>query len=112
MGISTLISRLRAYYTGHGFGVTIRRAGLQVRRALFSNRMVVFYCEVAKQTTAPANIPNFLKVERKRGFAELSSQDLQEMTSFWDATLTHRNIKERFDEGAHHRALLVSTRAG
>jgi hypothetical protein len=65
MGISTLISRLRAYYTGHGFGVTIRRAGLQVRRALFSNRMVVFYCEVAKQTTAPANIPNFLKVERE-----------------------------------------------
>jgi predicted membrane-bound mannosyltransferase len=82
MGISSSISRLRAYYTRHGFGATIRRAGLAVKRRLFSSCMVLFYCDLAKQTTAPVNIPSSLTVERLRSYAELIQQDLKEMTSF------------------------------
>jgi hypothetical protein len=100
MGIANSISRLADYYTRHGFGSTIRRAGLTVRRALFSNRMVVFYCDLAKQTTAPVNIPSPLKVERLSSYAELNPQDLQEMTSFWNPKQAHRNIRERFEKGA------------
>jgi Acetyltransferase (GNAT) family len=100
MGIANFISRLAAYHTRHGFGATIRRAGLAVKRALFSSRMVVFYCDLAKQTTAPVNIPSPLKVERLRSYAELNPQDLQEMTSFWNPKLAHRNIRERFEKGA------------
>lgn len=94
------MSRLTAYYTRHGFGATMRRAGLAAKRALFSNRMVLFYCELAKQTTAPASAPSSMKVERLRSYAELSPQDLQEMTSFWNPEEAHRNIRERFDHGA------------
>ena len=68
MAISNSFSRLTEYYTRHGFGATIRRAGLAVKRALFSNRMVVFYCDLAMQTTAPVNIPSSLKVERLRSY--------------------------------------------
>jgi ribosomal protein S18 acetylase RimI-like enzyme len=100
MAISTSISRLRAYYTRHGFGATIRRAGLALKRGLFSSRMVVFYCDLGKQTTAPVNIPSSLIVERLRTYAELSQQALQEMTSFWNPKQAHRNILERFDQGA------------
>jgi GNAT superfamily N-acetyltransferase len=100
MGISTSISRLGAYYTRHGLWATIRRAGLAVRRALFSSRMVLFYCDLSGQTSLPADLPSFLKVERKRSSAELSSEDLEEMTSFWNPKLAHRNIKERFGKGA------------
>ena len=100
MGIANSISRLTAYYTRHGFGATMRRAGLAVKRALFSSRMVVFYCDLGKQTTAPVNIPSSLKVERLRSYAELSPQDLQGMTSFWNPKEAHRNIRERFDHGA------------
>jgi ribosomal protein S18 acetylase RimI-like enzyme len=100
MGIANSISRLTAYYKRRGFGATIRRAGLTVRRALFSNRMVVFYCDLAKQTTAPVNIPSSLRVERLRNYAELNPQDLKEMTSFWNPKEAHRNIRERFDRGA------------
>jgi ribosomal protein S18 acetylase RimI-like enzyme len=100
MGIANSISRLTAYYKRRGFGATIRRAGLAVKRALFSNRMVVFYCDLAKQTTAPVNIPSSLKVERLRSYAELNPQDFQEMTSFWNPKQAHRNIRERFDRGA------------
>jgi hypothetical protein len=100
MGIANSISRFTEYYRRHGLGATIRRAGLAVKRALFSNRMVVFYCDLAKQTTAPVNIPSSLKVERLRSYSELSPQDLQEMTSFWNPKQAHRNIRERFDQGA------------
>lgn len=100
MSIANSISRLTAYYTRHGFGATIRRFDLALKRALFASRMVVFYCDLGKQTTAPVNIPSSLKVERLRSYAELSLQDLQEMTSFWNPKQAHRNIRERFDEGA------------
>jgi ribosomal protein S18 acetylase RimI-like enzyme len=100
MGIANSISRLTAYYTRHGFGATIRRAGLSLKRALFSSRMVVLYCDLANQTTAPVNIPSSLKVERLRNYAELNPQDLKEMTSFWNPKQAHRNIRERFEQGA------------
>jgi ribosomal protein S18 acetylase RimI-like enzyme len=100
MGISTSISRLGAYYTRHGFLATIRRAALGARRALFANRSVLFYCDLATQSASPADLPSFLKVERKKSSAELSADDLQEMTSFWNPKLAYRNIKGRFDLGA------------
>src|SRR5208283_5226096 len=100
MGISSSVSRLGDYYTRHGFGETIRRAGLAARRALFSSRSVLFYCDLATQVAPPADLPSFLKVERKKSAAELSPEDLQAMTSFWNPKLAHRNIKERFDVGA------------
>jgi GNAT superfamily N-acetyltransferase len=100
MDISRSISRFTTYYTRHGFGATIRRGGVAVKRTLFSNRMVLFYCELAKQTTATASAPSSLKVERLRSHAELSPQDLREMISFWNPKEAHRNIRERFDHGA------------
>jgi ribosomal protein S18 acetylase RimI-like enzyme len=100
MAISTSISRLSSYYTRHGFGATLRRAASEIKRALFSNRMIVFYCDLAKQTTAPANMPSPLKVERLSNYVELSPHDLREMTSFWNPKQAHRNIRERFDQHA------------
>jgi ribosomal protein S18 acetylase RimI-like enzyme len=100
MAISTSISRLTDYYSRHGFGATIRRASLAAKRALFSSRMVVFYCDLAKQTAASVSIPSSLKVDRVRSHAELDQRDLQEMTSFWNPKQAHRNIRERFDQGA------------
>lgn len=100
MAISTSISRLTSYYTRHGFGATIRRAGLALERTLFSNRMVLYYCDLAKQAIAPASIPIPLNVERLRRCSELTQQDLQEMTGFWNPKQTHRNILERFERGA------------
>lgn len=100
MGISTSISRLGAYFTRNGFAATARRAGLAVRRALFSGRSVLFYCDLAGQTAPPVDLPSFLKVERKRSCIELSPDDLQAMTSFWNPKLARSNMKERFDLGA------------
>ena len=100
MDISNSISRLRAYYTRHGFVETIRRAGLAARRALFSSRSVLFYCDLATQAAPPADLPSFLKVERKKSAAELSPEDLQEIVSVWTPKLAQRNMKERFDLGA------------
>jgi ribosomal protein S18 acetylase RimI-like enzyme len=100
MGIFTYVSRLRDYYSRNGFWATVERSKLAAKRALFSNRSVLFYCDLATQTAPAADLPSFLKVERKKGAAELSPEDLQAMTSFWNPNLAHRNIKERFSLGA------------
>ncbi len=100
MGASNSILRLSSYYKRNGFAATARRGSLAVKRALFSNRMVLFYCDLCNDAFAPADLPNFLKVERKRTAAELSPEDLQAMTSFWNPKLAYRNMKERFGKGA------------
>ena len=101
MGISTIISSVGAYYTRYGFVATIRRAALGTRRALFSNGMVLFCCDLSGETSLPASLPSFLAVEQKKSSAELSAEDLQAMTSFWNpGGLAHRLIKERFGQGA------------
>jgi ribosomal protein S18 acetylase RimI-like enzyme len=100
MRITDSISRFTGYYKRHGFEATIRRASLAAKRKLFSNRMVVFYCDLVNQTGGPVNIPSSLRVERLRSSAELSAHDLQEITSFWNPKLARRNIQERFEKGA------------
>lgn len=100
MGFTNSISRLTAYYSRHGFMATIRRATLALRRGLFSSRMAVFYCGLATQSAAPVNIPNSVRVERLTSYTDLSQQDLQDMISFWNPKLAHRNIRERFEKGA------------
>jgi hypothetical protein len=100
MGIPTSFSRFAEYYTRHGWRATTRRARLEVKRALFSSRSVLFYCDLSTLTTPPAGLPSVLKVERKISSSELSPKDLNEMTSFWNPKLAQRNMKERFGRGA------------
>jgi ribosomal protein S18 acetylase RimI-like enzyme len=100
MAISTSISRLTAYYRRHGFGATIRRAGLAARRALLSGRTVLFYSDLSTQSSPTLVLPGFLKVERCRYQSELTPRDLQEIISFWNPKLAGRNIKQRFEQGA------------
>jgi ribosomal protein S18 acetylase RimI-like enzyme len=100
MSIAASISRLSDFYSRNGFRATIRRAGRAARRALFSNRMVLFYCELSGQTSLRTDPPSSLKVEKKVSEAELSPHDLQEMTSFWNPKLARQHVKERFGQGA------------
>ncbi len=100
MAISSSVSRLTAYYTRHGFVPTIRRAVVAVKRALFSSRMVVFYCDLGKLSAVAVKVPNSLRVERLRSYADLSPQDLQDLTSFWNPKQAHRNTRERFEKRA------------
>ena len=96
MAISKAISRLVDHYRRNGFWATIRRAGLAVKRSLFSSSSVLFYCDLDMKVESLPDLPSFLKVERKKSSAEISSEDLREMTSFWNPKLAHKNMKERF----------------
>jgi len=98
MGFSVLIRRLATYFKRHGFRATTRRASLATRRVLFSNRQVVFYCDLANPPQEA--LPNFLTVERKKSYEELSAPDLHKMVSFWNPTVAQRNIEERLGKGA------------
>ncbi len=100
MAISASMSRFAAYYKRHGIGAIVRRAALAAKRALFSSEMVLLYCDLAEGTARPEDSEGFVKVELKTGCAEVSQQDFQTMTSFWNPKLAKRNINERFAKGA------------
>jgi hypothetical protein len=100
MSISSSISRFTDYLKRNGVGPTVRRVGLAARRALFSNRMVLFYCDLSMLGSPKEDMPSSLKVERHTSQTDLSPQDLQEITSFWNPDLARRNVKERFELGA------------
>jgi GNAT superfamily N-acetyltransferase len=100
MAISSSISRLAAYYRRHGLSATLRRFGLAARRSLFSNRMVLFYCDLPTVSLPAAGLPKRLKVERHKTQADTTGQDLQEITSFWNPQLARRNMSLRFELGA------------
>ena len=73
---------------------------LAVRNALFSNRQVVFYCDLTKQMQVVAELPPSLHVERLTNYTQLNAEDLKELTSFWNPKQAHRNIQDRFARGA------------
>jgi RimJ/RimL family protein N-acetyltransferase len=100
MAILDSISRLVSYYRRNGFDATSHRAALALKRALSASQMVIFYCDLGKQTIAPPKMPDSLRVQRLKGYDELSPQDLRELTSFWNPRQAHRNIRERFEKGA------------
>lgn len=100
MGISTSISRIASYYKRNGFGATCRRASLALGRTLFSNRMVLFYCDLSRRSLVPTDLPSSLNVERKRNETEVSPLDRAEMINFWNSKLADLSIKERFGRGA------------
>ncbi len=62
--------------------------------------MVLFYCDLSTLSSPTADLPSSLKVERHTNQTDLSPQDLQEITSFWNPEQARRNIKERFELGA------------
>jgi hypothetical protein len=100
MNISNSVSRLGTYYARNGFWATIRRVGVAAKRSVLANRSVLFYCDLATQIGPPPDLPTFVAIERKTACAELSAEDLQAMTSFWNSKLAHRNMAERFELGA------------
>jgi hypothetical protein len=100
MSIFNVLTRTNQYYKRHGLKNAINRAGIGLKRALFSNRMVVFYCDLPKLSAPRVNIPAALRVERLRHRTDLNASDLHKITSFWNPKQAHRNIQERFEKGA------------
>jgi ribosomal protein S18 acetylase RimI-like enzyme len=100
MSISDSISRLTSYYARHGLETTIRRARLALKRALFANRMVVFYCDLSTQTLPAVDIPASFKIECLWSEGELNQQHLETVISLWNPRLARRNMNERFSKGA------------
>lgn len=100
MSISNSITRFVTYYDHHGLKASIRRVALALKRELFSKRMVLFYCELSRDSLLLADFQSSLKVERRRNTAEINPQEMQEMINSWNPKLIRRNMTERFGKGA------------
>lgn len=100
MSISSSVSRVADYFKRNGLRATVLRIRLATRRALFSSRSVVFYCDLATLKLASTELPNSLKVERHSNQSGISPADLQEIINVWNPDQTRRNLKERFGLGS------------
>jgi ribosomal protein S18 acetylase RimI-like enzyme len=96
------ISRLAAYNRRHGFGATLQRAGLFMRRLFSSNRMVLFYCDFPHDGTSwpVTSLPGHLRIDRKQSAEEIAPEDWEQIVNFWNPELCNRSFTERFREGA------------
>ncbi|HTZ48942.1 MAG TPA: GNAT family N-acetyltransferase [Verrucomicrobiae bacterium] len=96
MSFTDFIDRIKDYHSRHGLKATFQRAGLAGRRALFANRMVVYYCDLTELTKAPAKKPSTLKFERVTTSGELDRQRRIEIATQWNPRKAEQNIEERF----------------
>ena len=100
MSLSASLSRLAVYYQRNGIRATVHRASQSIRRSLFSNRMVLFYCDLAHGNSFSVNLPDHLNVEQRRTEVELGTQDFSQIVNLWNPTISRRQIPERFRQGA------------
>lgn len=98
--MSGLIDRLTDYYSRHGVTATLRRTILEAKRKLFSNRMVVLYCDLRELSERRAKPARSVRIDRMISEAEVNEQDLQIIVGFWNPRQARRNIAERFARGA------------
>jgi len=100
MTIPRSFSRFTVYFKRNGLWATVQRIGLAVKRTLFSSYMVLFYCDLHTLSLPRVDLPGFLKVEWHKNQTDLSPQDQDAITGFWNPELASRSIKERFELGA------------
>lgn len=99
MSLSSAMSRVTGYYKRHGLAATMRRAALAARRTVFSNRSILFYCDLSR-LPAPPDFPKFLTMERKRAIAEISPENFQQIIEVWQPKLARQLMEDRFARGA------------
>lgn len=98
MSLSSATARFADFYGRHGLWATAKRLAVAVRRGLFSSRMVLFYCDLSN--LLPQELPNSIRVDKKSSSTDLSPQDRQAIIDVWSPKLAHRNLAERFAQGA------------
>jgi hypothetical protein len=100
VSISSSVTRFTDYFKRNGLRATAHRLGLATKRALFSSRSVLFYCDLSTLKPASEDSPNSWKAERHTNQTGISPADLQAIISVWNPVQTRRNMKERFELGA------------
>lgn len=100
MSIYNSILRFTEYYGRHGFRATMQRVLLALRRSIFANGMVVFYCDLDKRTLPAAAIPSSIQIERVSVETALSQEDRDAILELWNPKLAAQSMNERFAKGA------------
>jgi GNAT superfamily N-acetyltransferase len=95
----SLFVRSTTYWKRHGLRATLNRAAQALNR-IFSNRMVLFYFDLAGEVSGKTDLPPYITLERKRSEAEIYQADLQEFINFWNPEIACQEIRDRFRQGA------------
>src|SRR5205823_2998536 len=69
--LANSFSRVATYWKRHGLRATAARAAEAANRFFFSNRMVLFYFDLADEIPGPPDLPSWAGLERKRNETEI-----------------------------------------
>ena len=95
-------SRLESLRRRRGIFGGLEHAAVRVRRALFENWRILFYCDLQGQALSGASyLPKHLSVERKSQSSEIGEKDWQAVFKIWDPRLSRRTFAQRFARGAN-----------
>ena len=102
MAVTESISRLINYYERHGFGATLQRGRVFLRRCFLSRRFIVYYFDLSKNGSVSLvqNWPENLTVTRVSRQEEIDAKDWEKIVNFWNPELSRRDFSKRFKEGA------------
>jgi ribosomal protein S18 acetylase RimI-like enzyme len=102
MAVTESISRLINYYERHGFGATLQRSRVFLRRLFLFRRFVVYYFDLSKNANVSLvqNWPEHLTVTRVSRQEEIETKDWEKIVNLWNPELSRRNFSKRFKEGA------------
>lgn len=78
----------------------MRRALIALQRALTLPRMILFYCDLGNRQESTGTTLEGVRVERISQFQDLNQSNLELIVNFWNPSLAHRQIRERFEKGA------------
>lgn len=95
------IDRVIRFYVQHGLWATLRRVAVSARRALFANRMVLFYCDLPVPPFSWHHGSISPAVDEKCKWADLTADELRELTADWSPQIMRQKLTERFSRGAH-----------
>jgi GNAT superfamily N-acetyltransferase len=95
-----MISRLVNYYRRHGVRSTMSRTVIALKRALTFPRMILFYCDLSNGPETAGTALEGVRVERISKFQDLNRSNLERIVNFWNPSVAHRQIRERFERGA------------
>ncbi len=100
MNLTNSLSRLTMYCKRHGLRATVGRGAQAAIRTMFSNRMVLFYFDLAADVPGPADTPHSVGLERKKNETEIGQPDLEEFVNFWNPKIAREQMRNRFRLGA------------
>jgi len=94
-----LTIRLSRYIRTYGIFKTIRRLFEYLKLAVIHNKYVIFVSELTELKAELDMLSESITIESRKSKDELSSAELERLSSYWISEIVKTNIEQRYNRG-------------